>query len=140
MNIFNSTNKKIKNFLDNENEFFYQTIITIDETIHNLYENYIYYKINKDFENSNNINNIIQSLNKKKISLIKSKDYKQRQKMIDIADEISKNIENIDTLQIKINQHYIKIINDLQKKLEKKNLIIKQKIDEINEMYFYDLY
>lgn len=140
MNIFDSTNKKIKNFLDNENDFFYKTIITIDETIHNLYENYIYYVINKDIENSENIKNIIESLNTKKITLIKSRDYKQREKMIDIADEISINIENIDKLQLKINEHYIKIINDLQTKIEKKDLIIKQKIDEINEMYFYDLY
>ena len=140
MNIFDSTNKKIKNFLDNENDFFYKTIITIDETIHNLYENYIYYVINKDIENSENIKNIIESLNTKKITLIKSRDYKQREKMIDIADEIFINIENIDKLQLKINEHYIKIINDLQTKIEKKDLIIKQKIDEINEMYFYDLY
>ena len=140
MNIFDSTNKKIKNFLDNENDFFYQTIITIDETIHNLYQNYIYYITNNDTKNSENIKNIIKNLNTKKITLIKSKDYKQRQKMIDIADEISINIENIDKLQQKINKHYIKIINDLQTKIEKKDLIIKQKINEINELYLYHLY
>ena len=139
MNIFNSTSI-INNFLENNNDFFYETIISIDKDIENLYENYIYDSQNNNTKNMETIKKIIISLNKKKIYLIKQHDLKYKNKLISVSEEIQKSIENVDKLQTKINQHYIKIINDLQKKIDKKNLIIKQKIEEIQEMYFYDLY
>jgi hypothetical protein len=139
MNIFNSTSI-INNFLENNDDFFYESIITIDENIESLYENYIYDSQNNNKKNMETIKNIIKTLNKKKIFLIKQHDQKYKNKLITISEDITKSIENVDKLQTKINQHYIKIINDLQNKIDKKNLIIKQKIDEIQEMYFYDLY
>ena len=140
MNIFYFSTSKIKNFLDNDNEFFFETLKNIDNTIDDLYESYISEILQKNTINANKTKSLIKMLNNKKIELIKKQQQQTKQTLLDISNDISENIENIDKLQLKINKHYIKIINQLQEKLDKKNIIIKQKIAEINEMYFYDLY